>query len=73
MGGSLTLLVILCIVLYGQNQSIRKANRDLIIQNDSVMSVNIELKILTNNLINNYSKRTSAIMKKKTNQQRNLD
>ena len=68
----LTLLVILCSLLYLQNQSFRKANRELIIQNDSVMAANIELRTLTNNLINN-AKQTSTVLKRKKNGDRTLN
>lgn len=71
---SLTLLflVIACGFLYVQNQSMQRLNRQLIIQNDSVMSVNIELKAQANSLMNK-STRTSAIIKKKKNGDRNLN
>lgn len=41
--GIIMLLIIVCGCLYKQNRTYRQENRRLIIENDSIMSVNIEL------------------------------
>ena len=45
--------------LYLQNRYYRLENRELIIRNDSIISVNIELKSALNGSLNNNVKKTS--------------
>lgn len=70
-GSILLLVLVLAIVmlttagsyLYSQNRYYKKANRELIIQNDSIISVNIKLKSAVNGNLKSASK-TSFELKK---------
>ena len=65
---SIFLSILICVVvllllvngsLYLQNRYYRQENRQLIISNDSIISVNIELKSALNGSLNNGVKKTS--------------
>jgi hypothetical protein len=69
--GVLLLMVIMLVLLttvgsclYSENRYYKKANRELIIQNDSIISVNIELKSAVDGTLKNDSKKTSFKPKK---------
>ena len=53
--------------LYNENKYYKKANRELIIQNDSIISVNIELKSAVNGNLKRTVQSTSLDEKKKNN------
>lgn len=53
-------LVVLNVSLYSRNKAYQQANRQLIIQNDSILSINIEL----NEVLNSNQKQIKASSKK---------
>lgn len=62
---SLLVLVIIILTLvigslYSQNKSYQFENRGLILQNDSVLSVNAELKGIVNSMLNQVENRTTT-------------
>lgn len=61
---ALVLLTTVGSCLYSENRYYKKANRELIIQNDSIISVNIELKSAVNRNLQSESKKTSFKPKK---------
>ena len=64
----MVLLVMVSASLFLQNKHYRQENRELIIQNDSIMSVNIELKSALNGGLSNPVKKTSFQPKKEKHQ-----
>ena len=75
-GSGLLLLLVTALVLlttvgsclYSENRHYKKANRELIIQNDSIISVNIELKSAVNGNLKSESKKTSFKPQKENHQ-----
>ena len=51
--------------LYSQNRYYKKANRELIIQNDSIISVNIKLKSALNGNMKSASKSSFEFKKER--------
>ncbi|HEY0354909.1 MAG TPA: hypothetical protein VGC29_01820 [Flavisolibacter sp.] len=72
-GSILLLILALAVVLlatagsflYSQNMYYKKANRELIIQNDSIISVNIKLKSALNGNMKSASKASFEFMKER--------
>ena len=60
--GSTALMFIVSGCLYAQNTGFRKENRKLIIENDSIMSANIELKHALQQ--KNAGKKTASVVYK---------
>ena len=74
--GSIILSIMICSVillllitgsLYMQNRYYRQENRQLIIRNDSIISVNIELQSALRGSLHNNVRKTSYEVKKETN------
>lgn len=67
LGSGIVALTLFSGILYKQSQSMERENRKLIIQNDSIMSVNIELK---NSLIRKSSFTENKVAEKNTKAER---
>ncbi len=69
---SITLLVLIIIILtifigslLAHNKSYKQENRGLVIQNDSILSVNAELKAIINSIPNQKDNRATTTMQNK--------
>jgi cell division protein FtsL len=49
----IAVLMVINSLLYQQNRTYKTANRELIIKNDSILSVNLELNHVINRTVNN--------------------
>ncbi len=61
------LLMVAVGFLYSQNKVYKQLNKELIIQNDSVLSINIELKDALNNMELNTNRKSMVSVKQENN------